>query len=149
MEPSLLPTSELQTMRYDPHQDKQTISIPFQVYSLNIYPSALQHIKSMPANKLPVDLTAEISKLAKASRLQNGLPGSMRALPAVALFAGTALSKTTGASNMVEKWMLGDEEVPLLGSPTLGTPDKKVEGQTGDGQGSQQRHSDERTKNGL
>jgi hypothetical protein len=93
----------------------------------------------MPVNKPSIDLTAEISKLAKASRVQSGLPGSMRALPAIALFAGTALSKT---SNVVEKWMLGDEEVPLLGSPTVGNPDKKVEGQTGD-------RSDQRTKNGF
>lgn len=83
----------------------------------------------MPANKPSIDLTAEISKFAKASRLQNGLPGSMRALPAIALFAGTALSKTTGSFNIVEEWMLGDEEVPLLGSPTVGTTDKKDEGQ--------------------
>ncbi|KAF7179157.1 hypothetical protein CNMCM7691_008088 [Aspergillus felis] len=103
----------------------------------------------MPANKLPADLTAEISKLAKASRLQNSLPGSMRALPAIALFAGTALSKTTGAPNVIEKWMLGDEEVPLLGSPTEGSTDKNVEGHTGEGQRSQQCGSDQRTKNGL
>jgi hypothetical protein len=83
----------------------------------------------MPASKLPIDLTAEISKLAKTSRVQNGLPGSMRGLPAIALFAGSALSKTTGSSNVVEKWMLGDEEVPLLGSQTVGSTDKKVEGQ--------------------
>ncbi|RHZ50896.1 hypothetical protein CDV55_102003 [Aspergillus turcosus] len=102
----------------------------------------------MPANKPSIDLTAEISKLAKASRLQNGLPGSMRALPGIALFAGTALSKTTGASNVVEKWMLGEEEVPLLGSPSVGTTDKKVERQTGDGQCSQQGGSDQGVKMG-
>ncbi|KAF4252988.1 hypothetical protein KXW98_008901 [Aspergillus fumigatus] len=97
----------------------------------------------MPGNKLPIDLAAEISKLAKASRVQSGLPGSMRALPAIALFAGTALSKTTGTSNVVEKWMLGDEEVPLLGSLTVGNPDKNVATQTGDGQCNHQGRSDE------
>ncbi|GFF89040.1 hypothetical protein IFM47457_08016 [Aspergillus lentulus] len=98
----------------------------------------------MPANKPSIDLTAEISKLAKASRVQSGLPGSMRALPAIAIFAGTALSRTTGTSNVVEKWMLGDEEVPLLGSPTVGNSEKKV-----DGQCSHQGGSNQRTKNGL
>lgn len=72
----------------------------------------------MPADKLRPSLRAEVSKLARLSHVQNGLPPAMRALPLVALALGEAISKATKSStNVVEELMLGPDETFLLKYP--------------------------------
>ena len=76
----------------------------------------------MPAKKLPPSLRAEVSKLARLSHVQNGLPPAMRSLPIVAIALGEAISRATkSSSNLIEERMLGkvDDEAFLLGYPLV------------------------------
>lgn len=67
----------------------------------------------------PSTLKTEISKLAKRSNIQNGLPPSMRGLPVLAIMAGGAIAKATNSnSNAVEDRMLGNDEAVLLAGPS-------------------------------
>jgi hypothetical protein len=95
----------------------------------------------MPHNKLPIDLTAELSKSAKLSNVINGLPGSMRVLPVAAIFAGSAISVVTRSPNLIEKGILGTSETLLLPKPGAGAPvsnaatiDEKIKQQLMEGQ---------------
>ena len=74
----------------------------------------------MPADKLPASLRAEVSKLARLTHVQNGLPPAMRGLPLVAIAVGEAISRATkSSSNLIEERILGksEDEVFLLGYP--------------------------------
>ncbi|PGH17499.1 hypothetical protein AJ79_01099 [Helicocarpus griseus UAMH5409] len=82
-------------------------------------------------------LKAEASKLAKRSNVQNGLPPSMRAIPLIAVGAGSMISKAIGGPNVVEGKLLGssEEERIVLAGP------KKEEASVGE---SQSRETDQR-----
>ena len=71
----------------------------------------------MPPSKRPSSLKSEVSKLAKLSNLQGGLPPLMRGLPVLAILAGGVISKATNGSNIIEYQMLGADETVLLSSP--------------------------------
>lgn len=74
----------------------------------------------MPANKIPPSLRAEVSKLARLSHVQNGLPPAMRALPLVAIALGEAISRATkNPTNLIEERMLGPDETFQLGGPSV------------------------------
>ncbi|KAF7586599.1 hypothetical protein BBP40_008626 [Aspergillus hancockii] len=94
----------------------------------------------MPQKKLPIDLAVELSRVAKTTNVKNGLAGSMRALPVIAILAGSAISKATGGDNFIEKRILGAGETILLQNPDKGasvsnrTSDGKAEGQPIEGQ---------------
>ncbi|KAL4732962.1 hypothetical protein BDV11DRAFT_176145 [Aspergillus similis] len=70
----------------------------------------------MPQDKPSISLKTEISKIAKLSRLQSGLPGAMRAVPAAAIIVGGVLAKVPGAPDL-EKVMLGKDELIALEAP--------------------------------
>lgn len=74
----------------------------------------------MPQNNLSSTLAKEAAKLAKLSSLQNGLPGSMRALPVAAIVTGGVIAKVAGTSNAVEKGMIGGDEMIALDKPKEG-----------------------------
>lgn len=74
----------------------------------------------MSQNNLSSTLAKEAAKLAKLSSLQNGLPGSMRALPVAAIVAGGVIAKVAGTSNAVEKGMIGGDEMIALDKPKEG-----------------------------
>lgn len=59
-------------------------------------------------------LKTEVSKLARLSNVQGGLPPIMRGLPVLAILVGEAAAKTTGKNN-VEELILGTDESILLG----------------------------------
>ncbi|KAK2766769.1 hypothetical protein FQN54_006083 [Arachnomyces sp. PD_36] len=65
----------------------------------------------------PSTLKTEISKLAKRTNVQNGLPPSMRGLPVLAIMAGRAIAKATNGTNAIEDKMLGTDETVLLAGP--------------------------------
>lgn len=72
-------------------------------------------------SKNSTTLKTEVSKLAKLSNVQGGLPPIMRGLPVLAILAGEAAAKATG-SNKVEELMLGADEAILLGDPPKKAP---------------------------
>ncbi|KAI1733763.1 hypothetical protein F4680DRAFT_379366 [Xylaria scruposa] len=63
-------------------------------------------------------LKSELSKLAKKSNIQAGLPFILRGLPVAAIVAGEAIAKVSGGSNRVEERMLGFDETVLLSMPS-------------------------------
>lgn len=65
-------------------------------------------------SKNSASLKTEVSKLARLSNVQGGLPPIMRGLPALAILAGEAAARTTGG-NKVEELILGTGESILLG----------------------------------
>jgi hypothetical protein len=71
----------------------------------------------MSSNKSSQALRTEVSKLARLSNIQGGLPPLMRGLPVLAIMAGEAIAKTTNTTNMIEERMLGADEVFVLQSP--------------------------------
>jgi hypothetical protein len=74
----------------------------------------------MSSNKSQ-SLRTEVSKLAKLSNIQGGLPPLMRGLPVLAIMAGEAIAKATDSQNMIEERMLGVDEVFVLQSPQVTT----------------------------
>ncbi|OJJ05839.1 hypothetical protein ASPVEDRAFT_870387 [Aspergillus versicolor CBS 583.65] len=62
-------------------------------------------------------LAKEAAKLVKLSSLQNGLPGSMRAIPVGAIVAGCVIARVAGTSNILEKRMIGADEMIALDKP--------------------------------
>lgn len=77
----------------------------------------------MSQNNLSSTLAKEAAKLAKLSSLQNGLPGSMRAIPVAAIVAGGVIARVAGTSNAVEKRMIGADEMIALDKPMEGDSD--------------------------
>ncbi|EWG40958.1 hypothetical protein FVEG_15199 [Fusarium verticillioides 7600] len=75
----------------------------------------------MSSNKSSRALRTEVSKLARLSNIQGGLPPLMRGLPVLAIMAGEAIAKTTNTTNMIEERMLGADEVFILKSPQEST----------------------------
>ncbi|CAJ0538960.1 Ff.00g068120.m01.CDS01 [Fusarium sp. VM40] len=75
----------------------------------------------MSSNKSSQSLRTEVSKLARLSNIQGGLPPLMRGLPVLAIMAGGALAKATDGQTMVEERMLGADEVFELQSPQITT----------------------------
>ena len=69
----------------------------------------------MVLEKPPPSLTAQLSKIAKLSNIQNGLPLILRGAPVVAIAAGEVLAKATNGRNAAEERILGPEEAILLG----------------------------------
>ena len=67
----------------------------------------------MPIKKTPTSLKSEVAKLAKLTNIQNGLPPTLRAVPALAIFAGEIISKAVGGANVVEERMLGVDETKI------------------------------------
>ncbi|KAI0453501.1 hypothetical protein F5B21DRAFT_279214 [Xylaria acuta] len=72
----------------------------------------------MPFDNTHTSLKTELSKLAKKSNIQAGLPFILRGLPVAAILAGEAIAKVSGGSNRVEERMLGFDETVLLNMPT-------------------------------
>jgi hypothetical protein len=70
----------------------------------------------MVFDKPPPSLTAQLSKIAKLSNVQNGLPLLLRGAPVVAIAAGQLLAKATNGRNAVEERLLGTEDTILLGA---------------------------------
>ena len=62
-------------------------------------------------------LKAEVSKAAKLSNIQGGLPSIMRGLPVIAILAGETFARVTNGHNKVEERMLGADEAIVLGDP--------------------------------
>jgi hypothetical protein len=95
----------------------------------------------MSSNKSSQALRTEVSKLARLSNIQGGLPPLMRGLPVLAIMTGEAIAKTTNTANMIEERMLGANEVFILQSPqeptrrsvlnNIGRPGVKLMCQTG------------------
>lgn len=75
----------------------------------------------MSSNKSSQALRTEVSKLARLSNIQGGLPPLMRGLPVLAIMAGEAIAKTTNTTNMIEERILGADEVFILQSPQEST----------------------------
>jgi hypothetical protein len=71
----------------------------------------------MPYGKPPQSLKGELSKIARLSNVQGGLPPIMRGLPVLAILAGEVVSKATNGHNVVERRVLGVDETFLLGVP--------------------------------
>ncbi|KAF5566316.1 nwd1 [Fusarium napiforme] len=71
----------------------------------------------MSSNKSSQALRTEVSKIARLSNIQGGLPPLMRGLPVLAVMAGEAIAKTTNTKNMIEERLLGADEVFILQSP--------------------------------
>lgn len=71
----------------------------------------------MPFDNTPLSLKTELSKLARMSNIQAGLPITLRILPVAAVLAGGAIAKVSGGSNHVEERMLGFDETILLSVP--------------------------------
>lgn len=78
--------------------------------------------RTMPPNNLSSSLKSEVSKLARLSNVQAGLPPLMRGLPVLAILAGEAISKATGSPNAIEARMLGADETFMLGGPSEKAP---------------------------
>ncbi|CAG7555900.1 unnamed protein product [Fusarium equiseti] len=72
----------------------------------------------MSSNKTTQALKAEVSKLARLSNVQGGLPPLMRGLPVIALMAGEAISRATNGQNLVEERLLGADEAVVLQAPS-------------------------------
>lgn len=62
-------------------------------------------------------LKSEVSKSAKLSNIQGGLPPLMRGLPVLAILAGEAVAKATEGRNVVEERMLGADDAIQLAAP--------------------------------
>ncbi|KAJ4122713.1 hypothetical protein NW768_010153 [Fusarium equiseti] len=75
----------------------------------------------MSSNKTSQALKAEVSKLARLSNVQGGLPPLMRGLPVIALMAGEAISKATNGQNLIEERILGTDEAVVLQAPPTAT----------------------------
>ncbi|KAI0439740.1 hypothetical protein F4803DRAFT_530058 [Xylaria telfairii] len=71
----------------------------------------------MPFDNPPRELKIELSKLAKMSNIQAGLPSVLRILPVAAVIAGGAIAQVSGGSNRIEERMLGFDETILLSMP--------------------------------
>lgn len=67
-------------------------------------------------------LQTELSKLAKLSNVQGGLPPLMRGLPALAILAGEVVAKATNGQNIIEERIIGADEVFTLQAPGPQTP---------------------------
>ncbi|KAK7414845.1 hypothetical protein QQX98_006360 [Neonectria punicea] len=72
----------------------------------------------MSPNRTFPSLQTELSKAAKLSNVQAGLPPLIRGLPVLAILAGEAVAKATNGRNAVEERMLGFDEAVLLQAPT-------------------------------
>ncbi|KAI0467990.1 hypothetical protein F4859DRAFT_492321 [Xylaria cf. heliscus] len=83
----------------------------------------------MPFNNTHTGLKTELSKLAKVSNIQAGLPFILRGLPVAAILVGEAIAKHSGGPNRVEQ-LLGFDET-LLNMPSqnrsVGTTENKRE----------------------
>lgn len=67
--------------------------------------------------KPPASLQAELTKMAKLSVMESGLPILIRGAPVAAILAGESLAKTTGGRNRIEGKLLGDDNVVMQGGP--------------------------------
>lgn len=72
----------------------------------------------MSSNKTSQSLRTEVSKLARLSNVQGGLPPLMRGLPVIALIAGEAISKATKGQSLIEERLLGVDEAVVLQAPS-------------------------------
>ena len=68
----------------------------------------------MPQGKTPQSLKTELSKLAKLSNIQGGLPPILRGAPVLAILAGGAIAKFTKGRNTLEERLLGPDETFFL-----------------------------------
>jgi hypothetical protein len=102
----------------------------------------------MPLKSLPPSLKSEVSKLAKLTNIQNGLPPTLRAVPLLAIFAGNIISRAVGGANVIEERMLGadENETSLLKAPSAELPEKRIEGEESGKEGS--RHIMEKNTGG-
>lgn len=71
-------------------------------------------------------LQTELSKLAKLSNVQGGLPPLIRGLPVLAILAGEVVAKATNGQNIIEERMLGGDEAVVLQAPGPQTPTTHV-----------------------
>ncbi|KAJ2985873.1 hypothetical protein NUW58_g5303 [Xylaria curta] len=76
----------------------------------------------MSFDKTHTGLKTELSKLAKTSNIQAGLPFILRGLPVAAILAGDAIAKVSGGSNRIEERMLGSDETLVLNMPSQASP---------------------------
>lgn len=65
-------------------------------------------------------LKAQLSKMAKLSNMQAGLPSVLRGAPVIAMAAGHVLAKATNGRNVVEERLLGAEDTILLDAASHG-----------------------------
>ena len=74
---------------------------------------------SMPqsSSKPLSSLKTEVSKLARLSNVQNGLPFILRGAPVIAILAGDAIAKATNGRNAIEERILGPEKAIELDPP--------------------------------
>ncbi|KAI1749088.1 hypothetical protein F4782DRAFT_316428 [Xylaria castorea] len=72
----------------------------------------------MPFDNTHQGLKTELSKLAKKSNIQAGLPFVLRGLPVAAILAGEAIAKVSSGSNRIEERLLGFDETVLLDMPS-------------------------------
>ncbi|KPM38041.1 hypothetical protein AK830_g8541 [Neonectria ditissima] len=72
----------------------------------------------MPPSRTFPSLQTELSKAAKLSNVQAGLPPLIRGLPVLAILAGEVVAKATNGQNAVEERILGFDEAVLLQAPT-------------------------------
>lgn len=72
--------------------------------------------------KAPMPLQVELTRMAKLSAMESGLPILIRGAPVAALFAGQILARATDGRNRIEEKLFGGENVVMLGeSQALGT----------------------------
>ncbi|KND89185.1 hypothetical protein TOPH_06145 [Tolypocladium ophioglossoides CBS 100239] len=76
----------------------------------------------MPQNKTPTSLKTELSRLAKLSIIQIGLPPLLRSAPVLAILAGEVIARATNGRNSIEERILGPDETFLLKEPSRQTP---------------------------
>lgn len=67
-------------------------------------------------------LQTELSKLAKLSNVQGGLPPLMRGLPVLAILAGEVVAKATNGQNIIEERIIGADQAFALQAPGSQTP---------------------------
>ncbi|KAI0522077.1 hypothetical protein F5B22DRAFT_592720 [Xylaria bambusicola] len=71
-----------------------------------------------PVDRTRMALKTELTKLAKLSNIEAGLPLIIRGLPAIAIVAGAAIARASGDTNHIEERLLGPDETILLNMPS-------------------------------
>ncbi|KJZ76343.1 hypothetical protein HIM_04425 [Hirsutella minnesotensis 3608] len=82
-------------------------------------------------------LKGELSKLAKLSCIESGLPPILRAAPAIAIAAGAAIATATAGRNVVEERLLGSDNAIALANPSSRAVPAVSRGMHGSGVGMQ------------
>lgn len=72
---------------------------------------------SQSSSKPLSSLKTEVSKLARLSNVQSGLPFILRGAPVIAILAGEAIAKATDGRNAIEERILGPEKAIELEPP--------------------------------